>query len=69
MKKNDDFIKEFRVLLNHIMLIQRKCRENNMWLSAGCDPYKPLTDEEQQGPLVTKMFEMTKKLRQRLNKR
>ena len=75
MKKNskynidDDIIKEIRTLLNHISLISRKCKENNVYLSAGIDPYKPLTDEEQQGPLVTKLFELTKNLRIILNRR
>jgi hypothetical protein len=66
---NDELTKEMRTLLNHIMLINRKCKENGLWLSAGHDPYKPLTDEEQQGPLVTKLFELTKNLRIILNRR
>lgn len=69
-KKNDDeILKQARVLINHIMLIKRKCKEHNLWLQAGHDPYKPLTDEEQQGPLVTKLFDLTANLRQRINKR
>lgn len=68
-KNNDDILNEVRTLLNHIMLINRKCKEKNLWLGASFDPYKPLTDEAQQGPLVTKLFEMTKNIRQRLNKR
>jgi len=68
-KLNDDITKQTRNLLNLIMLIQRKCRENNLWLGAGCDPYKEMTDEDQQGPLVTKMYAMVKELRKNLNKR
>lgn len=66
---NDPLIKEVRALLNHITLIGRKCKDSGAWLSAGIDPYKELNDEAQQGPLVTKLFEMTKNLRQQLNRR
>lgn len=65
----EEMIKEVRTLLNHIMLINRKCKDNGLWLMAGYDPYKDLTDEEQQGPLVSKLFDLTKNLRQLLNKR
>lgn len=66
---NDPLIKEVRALLNHITLIGRKCKDSGVWLSAGIDPYKDLTAEAQQGPLVTKLFEMTQNLRQQLNRR
>jgi hypothetical protein len=72
-KKNNDLnksiVKDFRALLNHVMMIQRKCKENNLWLIMGNDPYKNLTDEEQQGPMVAKLFDMTKNLRKSLNQR
>lgn len=66
---NDPLIKEVRALLNHITLIGRKCQDSGVWLSAGIDPYKELTAEDQQGPLVTKLFEMAQNLRQQLNRR
>lgn len=66
---SDPIIKEVRALLNHINFIQRKCRDSGLWLSAGIDPYKELTDEDQQGPMVNKLFEMTQNLRQQLNRR
>lgn len=68
-KNNDPLIKEVRALLNHITLIGRKCQDSGVWLSGGVDPYKLLTDEDQQGPLVTKLFDMTQKLRLQLNRR
>jgi hypothetical protein len=67
--KNEQAVKELRALLNLIYQIQRKCKAEGLWLSAGADPYKEHTDEAQQGPLVTKLLEMTKKLRKELNKK
>ena len=64
----DNLTKDIRTLLNHISLIERKCRENGLFLSAGIDPYKPLDNVSQQGPMVTKLFELTKNLRTKLNK-
>ena len=66
--KYDELLKETKSLLSHIQKIKRKCENENLWLMAGLDPYKPLIPEEQQGPMVTKLFGLVTILKKKVSK-
>jgi hypothetical protein len=59
-------MKETTALVNFILKIRRKCETESLWLIASHDPHKPLVTEEQQGPLVSKLFEMTESLKKKI---
>jgi hypothetical protein len=65
-EQNDTITKETKTLVNHLLRIRKKCSENNLWLMASCNPHQPLEDNQQQGPLVTKLFDMANKLKDKL---
>jgi hypothetical protein len=59
-------IKDARALINLVLRIKRRCEAESMWLGASRDPYLPLTTEDQQGPLITKLYEMVQELKRKL---
>ena len=65
-QRHNALIKEVNGLLNYMLKIKRKCEAENMWLIASFDPYKPLTTEQQQGPMISRMFEMVTELKKKL---
>ena len=69
MKVDEQLVKDTRTLVNLILSIQRRAKAEGLWLSSGRDPYLEQTDEAQQGPLVTKMYDLARGLRKELNKK
>jgi hypothetical protein len=63
---HEDLRKESRSLVNYILRIRKKCENEHLWLMASRDPYKELTNEQQQGPLITKMFEMVQNVKRKI---
>lgn len=59
---------QLRDLCNLIMKIKRQADKKGMWISAGVNPYVPLTDESQQGPLVTSLYEKVEEIRKVVRK-
>lgn len=57
---------DLRGLCNHIMKMRRQAEKSGNWVSMGCDPYQPLTDEAQQGPLVTQLYGMVDEARKKI---
>jgi len=45
-------------ITQYLSRIQKKCKNNGLWLIAGFDALKEPTDEAQQGPMVKKLFEL-----------
>jgi hypothetical protein len=58
--------KESKSLVNYILRIKKKCESNNLWLMASHDPYKELKPEEQQGPMITRLFDMVQTVKKKL---
>ena len=58
--------KEVKQLVNLILSIERRCKTENVFLQATVDPYKDFDPEAQQGPLVTKLFQMAKDMKKQL---
>jgi hypothetical protein len=63
---NDDLRKTTRILVNYILRIRKKCENENLWLIASKDPYKPLDTEHQQGEMVGNLYYMTSELKKRI---
>jgi hypothetical protein len=59
----EDLKKNSRILTNFILRIKKKCDHENLYLAAGLDPHKPLDAESQQGPLITRLYELTQELK------
>ncbi|HYT46017.1 MAG TPA: hypothetical protein VEP90_27055 [Methylomirabilota bacterium] len=67
LKANHDVLrKESKSLVNYILRIKKKCELNNLWLMASHDPYKKPNPEEQQGPMITKLFDIVQTIKKRL---
>ncbi len=64
--RHAELVKESRSLVNYIMRIRKKCENERLYLIASHDPYKPLTTEDQQGPMVTRLFEMVTEMKKKL---
>ena len=62
---HEDLQKEIRLLVNYILKIKKRCESESLWLIASHDPYKPLIEEEQQGPLITKLYQMVVELKRK----
>lgn len=45
-----------------ILTLKRKCDNQGIWLSAGLDVTKPLVAESQQGPMITKLYELAEQI-------
>jgi len=58
MIKEDEALKRLKILTLQINKIRKKCKTNGLWLSASFDALMPATDEAQQGPMITKLFEI-----------
>ena len=56
--KEAEATKRLKALNQHLSKIKKKCKTSGIWLSAGYDPLKNPTDEEQQGPLINKLYEL-----------
>ncbi len=65
-EQHDELVKESRALVNFILRIQKKCTNADLWLMASIDPYRPLETDIQQGPMITKLFEMTHELKRKI---
>jgi hypothetical protein len=63
---HDDLRKTTRILVNYILRIRKKCENENLWLIASKDPYKPLDTEHQQGEMVGNLYNMTSELKKRI---
>lgn len=68
LERNQVLEEELKSLCNLIMKIKRHADRQvpRCWISAGYDPYKELTDEAQQGPLITELFEMVEQCRKQV---
>lgn len=55
--------KDIKALINLILSIERRCKNENLFLQATIDPYKDHTSEAQQGPLVTRLFDLAKTMK------
>lgn len=64
--EHEALVKDSKSLVNHLIRIRKKCSENNLWLMASCNPHVALEDDLQQGPMVTKLYELSDKLKERL---
>lgn len=58
MIKEKDATARLKLLIQYINRIRKKCKTNGLWLSANFDALKEPTDTQQQGPMITKLFEM-----------
>jgi hypothetical protein len=58
--------KESKSLVNYILRIRKKCETNNLWLMASYDPHKDMIPEEQQGPMITKLFDMVQSIKKKI---
>lgn len=65
---HEEFEREVRSLLNYILRIKRKCENENLWLMASMDPHKDLLTEQQQGPMISRMFEMILEIKKKWKK-
>jgi hypothetical protein len=54
----DEALKRLKALTAHITKIRKTCKSKGLWFSASFDALRPPTDEAQQGPMVTKLFEL-----------
>jgi len=61
-----ELVKDSRALVNYILRIKKKCESEHLWLMASMDPHKELTTEQQQGPMVNKMFDLVQELKKKL---
>ena len=61
--------KEVKALINLILSIERRCKNENVFLQATVDPYKEFDPEAQQGPLVTRLFQMAKDMKKQINRK
>lgn len=64
--KYESLEKDIVRLLNQIKKIKRKLAREKLWLGAVYDPYRLATDAEQQGPLITEMFEIIDILKEKV---
>jgi hypothetical protein len=64
--QHDDLKKNVRILINYILRIRKKCENENLWLMATRDPYKPLDTEHQQGEMVGFLYHKTSELKKRI---
>lgn len=62
-RKNKALNKSVTDLLKQLTLIKRRCKKEKLWLIAGIDPYRELTDEAQQGPLVNGLFQLAEEVK------
>lgn len=60
--------KELRDLCNLIMKIKRTADKKGMWISAGVNPYAELTEEAQQGPMITELYTRVDNIRNYIRK-
>lgn len=66
LKEHNSLNRDVKVLLNHLTRIKKKCSDNNLWLMGSCNPHLPLVDDQQQGPMVTKLFDLANKLKDKM---
>lgn len=70
MEYNNQLEEQLKTLCNHLMKIKRYAARHQpkLWLSAGYSPDLPLTDDAQQGPMVTQLFGMVDNIRKTFRK-
>jgi hypothetical protein len=64
--RENEALKKLKSITLQLSKIRKKCQTNGLWLSAGFDGLKDSTDEAQQGPMITKLFQQLDEAREYL---
>ena len=69
LKERFDIVEQhLKDICNWAVKMKRSAERKGHWFSSGIDPYRPLTEEDQQGPLVTEFFVKIEEARKHLKK-